>query len=471
MDFAIAKGRYTFLADALDGTGGFAPHVEWTVETLTDGSERRRPTRAPACHLIPYTRESAEKFAGRCALAVYENHLRSACERFTGFLGRRRPMRTDADAPLVDLFIQDCDMRGTSLDAFFNAFALQAKARGAMLLLIDEPAGDLPRSQAEQIAARRIPYLRAIPPEAIDTYALDNATGAFSQVTIFATEVVDGKVLQVKRRWDAANWYVLNGDDVIASGAHKFGACPVIAFTESGQVFPHVGRYAQVADISRRLFNLRSELDELLRSQTFSLLTLQLPAEQMATFGAVKKDVLATIGTHSLLMHGGVQPAFISPDSGPAATYLSVIDQLQMAVRRITMEDSTADSASAQESGVARRMRFEAMNADLAGFAQQMQQLESRMWAMFGRATGSASSVKTEWPSDFNLVDTLAELDILAAMQATAFPPLVLAEKRKAIAGAEFDAADADIKFAVMKALDEQAQEPAVTVAPTGSEE
>jgi hypothetical protein len=69
--------------------------------------------------------------------------------------------------------------------------------------------------------------------------------------------------------------------------------------------------------------------------------------------------------------------------------------------------------------------------------------------------------VTVEWPSDFNLVDTQAELDILLSMQTTGFPPAVLAAKRATVVGAEFDGADEDTKAALLAAIDEQAQEPA----------
>ena len=87
------RQRFSDLAQAFDGSGGYAPVVRWRNETLADGSTRRLPDYATASFLVPYARESAQKYAGRAALATYENHLRSACERFCGFLARRRAVR------------------------------------------------------------------------------------------------------------------------------------------------------------------------------------------------------------------------------------------------------------------------------------------------------------------------------------------------------------------------------------------
>ena len=176
MDHAHAKLRFAFLAEAFHGTGGFAPQVLWESQAITtkaaDGTPmqaiRRVPKLAAPCHIVPHPRESPEKYAARAAVAVYENHLREACERFIGYLSRRRPIRDGVDAPLVQLLLEDADMRGNGLDVFWSMFALHAKARGSMLLLIDLPTMDPeegPKSLRDQLEQRVVPYLRAIEPE------------------------------------------------------------------------------------------------------------------------------------------------------------------------------------------------------------------------------------------------------------------------------------------------------------------
>jgi hypothetical protein len=131
-----ASQRFTFLAEALTGSGGFAPRVYFD----TDNAGMRKPTRLLTdCHLVPYPRENASKFAARAAVAVYENHLRSACENFTGYLARRKPQRDTGGNPLFDRMVQDADWAGNHLDVFWQGFMIDAKARGSMLLLIELP--------------------------------------------------------------------------------------------------------------------------------------------------------------------------------------------------------------------------------------------------------------------------------------------------------------------------------------------
>ena len=242
---------------------------------------------------------------------------------------------------------------------------------------------------------------------------------------------------------------------MIRSGTHAFKACPVLAFTENGGEFPVVGAYSQIATLSRRVFNVRSEQDDLLRSQTFNLLTMHVPPEAQDAFEQVKGNVSATIGTHSMLMYPGERPGFIAPESGPAETYSKKLDELQNSIRRIAKEENVEAGAQA-ESGVARRMRFEQLNAEIATFAQNLQQLEQRMWALFRNALpAGGAAVSVTWPTDYNLADVEAELGILEGMQRTGFPPEVLNEKRKAIAATEFDSADDATKAALARAIDD----------------
>ncbi len=475
MHTQTALDRFAFLADAFEGVGGFAPRTTWAQESITTTDQngapvsltRRVPKLSGPCHLTPYQRESNDKYAGRAALATYENHLRETVERYVGFLGRKRPARDGTDAPLVRLLLEDADMCGTPLDQFLTSFALKAKARGSMLLMLDMPdapdganGGDglgAVMSLQQQIEARMVPRLRAIAPEALKDFEVSDDTGLLDWAELNCTELVDGRPQACVRRWDAQGWQLRLVDKVLSEGPHPFGACPLLAFTESGDLFPVVGKYAQIADLSRDLFNLDSELREMLRSQTFSILTMQVPLEASSLFDPLKTS--ASIGTQSMLVHQGATPAFVAPPNGPAEVYMAKIEQRQASIKRIAMDDASADTGT--ESGVARKLRFERLNADLATFASRLQALEARMWQMFHRAMGTQNRVVVTYPTDFNLVDSVGELDILTLMQAANFPAEVIAAKQCTIIDAEFDTLpDAD-KTALKQAVMARTQEVA----------
>lgn len=442
--------RFSFIADALNAAGGFRPVVTYTL----DDSGLAKPANVSgSCYLVPYPRESLTKFAARAVVAVYENHLRSASEKFVGYLAKKPPTRTGADGPLTSRFLDDADWRGNSLDVFLMSFMVEARARGTMLVLMDMPA-EMPTTLAEQAERRNLPYLTAIAPELLRGYDMDES-GRFTRVALSGMETIDGRARPVIREWDALGWRVREGDKVLREGEHPFGRCPVLAFTESTN-FPCFGAFSQIADLSRRLFNAQSELDEILRSQTFSLLTYQIPPEASGVFDAAK--VAAVIGTHNMLTHSGQAPAFIAPPDGPASVYMKRIEALEAAIRRIGLViEDTAQAAA--ESGLALQIRFQSLNAALSQFAMRMQDFERQIWDLFAAAIGTENRVDIAWPLDYTLADVQAELDKLTSMQASGFPEEVLSAKRKQIVQAEFANAEQDQLDGLIESIDEAAKE------------
>lgn len=455
MDYAAGLlpgfDRFAFVADALNAAGGFAPKVTWAKD---DSGLSKPVIVSGSCYLVPYPRESKEKFAARAAVAVYENHLRSAAERFVGYLTAKPPRRDGADGPLAEKFVEDADWCGNSLDVFLASFMVNAKARGSMLLLMDMPA-KLPDTIQQQTESRALPYVTPIYPEQLRGYEMD-ASGRFTSIGIGDTMTIDGKTVSVVREWNATGWRVLDGDKVVDRGDHPFRRCPVLSFTEHGK-FPCNGNFQQIADLSKRIYNAHSELDEILRSQTFSLLTYQVPKEVATTFDATK--VAAVIGTHNMLTHSGDTPEFIAPPDGPATVYMQRIAALETRIRLIGLdiEDSASQSA---ESGIAKAIRFQALNSALSSFAIRMQDFERQVWDLFAAGVNTENRVQTEWSTDYTLSDPTDELDKLSLMQAGGFSDAVLIEKRKQITQAEFSQLSDEKLQELFDSLEEALAEP-----------
>ncbi|MBS3953630.1 MAG: hypothetical protein KGZ88_11840 [Methylomicrobium sp.] len=394
----IDAQRFTFLANALNGTGGFS-----------DGG-----------YLVKYPRESDEKFNRRKEIAWYRNFLNSACVDFTGYLSKRPPARNNNN-PLMAVIIDDADGKGNSLDVFWQGFMIQAKARGSMLLLIDMPK-QLPVDQASQINQRITPYLAAIAPENVMQISI-GSDGLVETIEI-ADTYEDKPAI---RGWDTQSWWVRRGETVLDSGEHGLSVCPVLLFAESGD-FPCVGAFAQIADLSKRHYNLCSERDEILRAQTFSLLTYQVPSDQAHLFEA--KKVAEAIGTHNMLIHNGAPPGFIAPPDGPATIYSQVISDIETAIKQIAL---TVEQPNHQESGIALTLRFQQLNSALTAFARAMEDLERRVWWVVSRWLQTSYVPETAWSKDYSLADVTQELSELQQMQASGFPVLAIDEKQKLI--------------------------------------
>jgi hypothetical protein len=437
--------RFQFLADALHGTGGFRPRT-------TRGFDNQAALISPT-YLVQYPREGDAKFARRNEVAWYANDLGAACARFAGYLAKRPPSR-QTDNPLLKAFIDDCNWKGDALNVFWSGFTVEAKARGCHLLLVDMPRAP-GATIAEQLDARAIPYLLPIAPEAVAAIEV-NEQGLVDHCEIASA---DG----THRGWDVARWWVRQGERIIEEGEHGLDTCPVLAFAESE--FPHEGEFSQIADLARRLFNLHSELDEILRAQTFSLLTYQVPPEQGHLFDATV--VAGQIGTHNMLVHSGATPTFIAPPDGPATIYLARIAALEEKIRRI---GHLVEAPEQAESGVALTIRFQQLNSALAHWAGKLADLELRVWALVTRWLGLPfESVSSTWDDDYAITDVAAELNTLAAMQMAGFSEVTLAAKRQQIVALDLAGLPDDELTALLDAEGEAAHER-VEVATQGEE-
>lgn len=419
------RSRFKEIADALYGEGVYCP----VVSTNSDGIA----TQVSSCALVRYPREGVEKYARRAQIAWYENHMSSACDRFVGYIAKKSASRS-SDNELFKIILNDANWRGDSMEVFLNSFMFNAKARGSGLVLVDSPDTDVETVQ-DQIEARAVPYLVPIYPEDVYDYELD-ITGRFDWIKI---NVIYNDQPAVKY-FDKMNWSISVGENEIKSGEHNLGECPVLSFTEFGD-YPCIGNYAQIADISRRLYNAQSELDEILRAQTFSLLTYQIDKDE--TFNV--SEVAKAVGTHNMLTYRGTnKPDFSAPPDGPAEIYLKVIDKLESSIKRIAMIVEAPDKA---ESGIALTIRFQALNSALTAFAKRMEDFERRIWRLVAAWMNiDEPPVELVWAKDYALSDLAKEIETLAAMKLEGFPKSAIIAQMRIVANLAFSGSDQDAK-------------------------
>lgn len=361
--------------------------------------------------LVQFPREIDEKFKNRQALSYYVNYIAPKVRQFTSYLTQRRVFR-DVPNKLLSLILDDADRKGSSLDIFMNSFATNTKLRGTNLCLIDMPK-DTTENLYSQIEQRAVPYLVEIAPERVHQYKLDNF-GKFEFVIIEdtkdTTEVFgESKNEVIFRYFDKTEWRIYNKDkEVTEKGVHNLGVCPVIYVSESG-TFPCVGGFVQIADISKRIMNLRSELDEILRSQTFSVLTYEIPEN----FNPDKEGQPINLSTDNLLLYKGSRPEFIAPPESPARVYQDEISKLEAVIDKIAFTDVLEGTS---ESGIAKKYKFQLLNASLTSFAQTMEDFERSVFMIAALWLGVKNDTVINYPKEFNIKDMKEEIEIASAM-------------------------------------------------------
>lgn len=439
--------RFKFLGHALRGDGPFRP-----VVTLDQYGKARDTGQT---YLIRYPREDDAKFARRNQVAFYESPLHRCSSRFVSHISKKAIAR-EISSQLMTAMADDIDLKGNSIDVFWQDFMLEAKARGSMLLLVDMPT-DLGQSLQDQIRSRRAPYWTPIDPAKVKEYQVDES-GRFSTITFRGTWYRSPEPKPCYWTFDTLGWRCVEDskeETLLGQGEHPLGECPVLAFTETGD-YPCFGSFAAIADLAKRLFNLDSELDEILRAQTFSILTMGLSegtsAEQMMD---VAQKVGETIGTNNMMLYTGSAPGFIAPPDGPAQVYMKRIESLEQRIRDIGLEVATPTQ---RESGIAMQRRFEVINAELAKFSERVEDLERRAWSLSAKwLQMDDSTPMIEWPRDFNVADVSEELDVLAQMQASAMPEEVIQAQQARVVATQFDGADEQTKSDLINAIQNRA--------------
>lgn len=352
---------------------------------------------------------------------------------------------------------ENIDGRGNSLEIFWQQFLTDAKARGAGLLLVDMPP-QMASSLGQQIIERNAPYWTMILPESLTEWQIaDNGKFVFAEFRGTLASA-GGEQIECLWRFDAQNWQAMTSDGkrMLAHGSHPCGECPVLIWAETGE-FPGFGPFAAIADLSRRIFNLESELDEILRSQTFSLLTMQVPDDSNGEQKLATAQVAGqTISTANLLVHTGGTPAFIAPPDGPARVYMDRIAEMRARIDGIGLNVAAVNQ---QESGIAMTMRFRQINAELVKAAVRTEDLERRAWDLSAKWLGMSATPKVKWSRDYQIADVMQELQILGEMQATAMPPAVILEQRRNVVAAQFGSAEQPVIDELTGSIDEMGRE------------
>lgn len=441
--------RFKFIGHALNGDGPFRPLISY--------DSKARPIAVASSYLIQYPRESETKYARRNEIAWYASPLAQVVSRFAGYLASRPAVRSMAN-PLYEVMAADIDGKGNSIDSFWSQFVVEAKARGSMLLLVDMPPAMAPTLD-QQVRARVAPYWTSIKPELLTDYQIgDDGKFVFAEFSGNFT-LESGERVDCTWHFDQTSWRAIDGQQrLLSEGEHPLTECPLLIFTEGGD-FPYFGPFAPIADLSRRMFNLDSELDEILRSQTFSLLTMQVSENSTDAQKVQAAQIVGeTIGSSNLMVHSGSTPAFIAPPDGPARIYLDRIAALKDQINEIGL---VIASSSQRESGLALQMRFQALNSELAKFAGRMESLERRAWELSRQWLGLTTAPEISWSRDFNMADVVAELDILTSMQGAAMPSEVIAQQQRRIVSVQFaglgQAEQGQIHAAIDQRLLEQA--------------
>lgn len=400
-EYTANSDNWTILLHAFEGSGGFA-----------DGS-----------YLWPYRAETREDFTQRRKMARYHAYVETVIDLYTRHVFTQEPKRS-TDNPDLAAWWQDVDGHGTDITSYLRRSVALALAAGHAGILMDatpdEPTGP---AKADQ---RSRPFLTLYDATAILDWRTQRnvVTGvklceAPPEVSITDAPEDDDRLLL----WDEEGWarFTTKGD-LVDGDTPGLGLVPFEVLRPKPSILhPFCGRpLFSNAKIVQALFNRMSELDEVLRNQAFSLLTVSVGPE--GDVESAKKQVGSEMGTTRALVVQG-EADYISPDMAIPERLNGNISQIIRELYRVAHMRYERDSLQA-ESAEAIRLQFKELNEMLQGIASELQRVELRLARFFfawtsptpeqAEANFDAANVSISYPDEFFLSDLRLDLDAWA---------------------------------------------------------
>lgn len=378
--------RYNLLKAAYFGTGGFS-----TGEYLTR-----------------HKRETDADYLQRQINAYYLNYFAPIINALVDPIFKRQPLR-DYSGPasaLIKEFSEDVDCNGTDIDDFMKRAAVMAKIYGVSFIVIDNITNpnDVAGTRAAMLEKRAIPYAYCVEPGDVDDFGLDT-TGQLSYIKFHdVASVSEGKQAYRYTEFSKTGWRIYGEGSAESSGTYNLGCVPVVPLfsrlLEQKTILP-APELLPIAKTAKALYNHCSWLGEILRGQTFPILTI--PSTSATDIVIGNNNAL---GYESDSSHA---PDFIAPPSDPAKVLQDQIKLLIQEMYRmasLSFMTTTADTTS----GVARQWEFERTNQQLANFAGQCRSSEIRLMDIFSKWVNEKIDYNVTYPLDFGVVDTAAEI-------------------------------------------------------------
>lgn len=248
---------------------------------------------------------------------------------------------------------------------------------------------------------------------------------------------------------------------------HGFGTLPVVVqYAKQRALAPLIGQpVLGDPNLYIDLYNITSEIRELLRNQTFGILTVKLGTGDQATDVQKAKDMLGSEKGVENVMFTPDGAEYIQPDSTNVTVYQAERKELLRTIYRLAAIPWETDSLDAESEG-SLKLKREDMNQVLAGYADQCEQAEyaiAKLWfrGQYGDSWEQKwddAQVVIRYPDTFD-VTPFAEI-LEQAQAATTLPmgPTFTAEMCKRLTPKFMPDLPQQVADVIEKEIDEQAK-------------
>lgn len=436
--FSVLEPIWRKLRDVRWGSGGFV-----------DGTYLVAHPREWADFDSPNPRNPTKKLRARRALASYENFAHTIVEQLRTALFREQAIRRMGDdaAPTGDAkgtiweWWDNVDGSYCHIDDFLKTVWDVAGTFGHVHLYMDRPSV----KDATTAADDALPILRVYTPLDARDWRCDDL-GRLTSIKFAEIApqpgIKEAYKPQTQIRFVTADgWELFDSKGVrVDGGEHQMGVLPVVTLYATETWEPGIGEPV-IGDpnLYVDLYNLVSEVRELLRNQTFGILNIPLGTGPDAmTVEQAKTLAGETKGTEGALFSG--PPAgFIQPDAANVEVYHAEIQRKLRTIYRLASLAWESDSKDAEALGSIKFKR-EDMNQRLSAYADNIEKADYCLADLFYRAKFGAEQGPTKlendqltikYPDNFDMTPFDELLEQAQTAMSLAMPSAFLKELRK----------------------------------------
>jgi hypothetical protein len=445
----------------------FVRQYEFLFDSYTGGEAY-----APEKYLDRYLRETDAQFDLRTQRAYYLNYTAAVVDAYIAQIYRRDPQRElppnlrregrgaagdvaeapttqregdapprpneqrppqprpntprPAPTPTADsdkrTFEEDATGEGDSLTDFARETMTWALAALRAFVIVD-------------VDAEGVPYCHQVHPSNLLDFARDPQSGDYLWALIAEkfVEETDPFVERIEeerfRLWLPEQWMLFDKEgNVIERGANAAGVVPLIEVVPGNMPLP----MEDIAKINRRIFNISSQIDEILVNVTFPQPYLQAGEEGVDTGSgtAIAPDVSPIqMGTTKMFMldpESRIPPGYLVPPDGPLQRQMEERERLIGAIYSLAGLERQDAEARQQDvlSGIAKAFDFKETNARLGQIAHAAERLEMEILFLVSMYQ-DLGEFNVVYRKDYNVRDFRLVLEDYVVISETNLPPPV----------------------------------------------
>lgn len=400
-----AAARYTGGNDLYN-----AYRDQWTylLEAFVGGQEWRE-----GHHLQKYLLENDGEYSNRLYNTPYENHCASIISVYNSFIFKTPPNRELGNlknVPFMEDFLRDADHDGRSLNAFMKDVATYASIFGHAWIMVSKPDVGA-TTLAEELEMGVRPYLSMLSPiNVLDWRWTRSITGKYELEYFRYIEEVNGDVVTVREWTPTEIKTIVTHDDTITqsySEPNGLGKIPAVCVYNQRSVIRGIGKsdIADIADASRYIYNMLSEIEQSVRLDSHPSL-------------AATQDTILGNGPGSIIqmptdLDPGLKPYVVQANGGNIANILNTIEHTIGAIDKMASLGAMRATESTSMSGVAMQTEFQMLGAKLAEKADSLELAEEQMWRLIAEYAGVPYDCWIEYPDSFGIRDKAMDLDFL----------------------------------------------------------